>query len=69
MQSVPREWLDFLRQQFPKDSRIQLTEITKPVNIGAAAPLSQEGGLPYQTYMRLRVSNRIRMACLETWKI
>ena len=27
MQSVPREWLDFLRQQFPKDSRIQLTEI------------------------------------------
>ena len=43
--------------------------LTKPVNIGAAAPLSQEGGLPYQTYMRLRVSNRIRMACLETWKI
>lgn len=28
MQSVPREWLDFLRQQFPKDSRIQLTEIS-----------------------------------------
>lgn len=45
------------------------TILTKPVNIGAAAPLSQEGGLPYQTYMRLRVSNRIRMACLETWKI
>lgn len=34
MQSVPREWLDFLRQQFPKDSRIQLTEITLMVAAG-----------------------------------
>ena len=27
MQTVPKEWLDFLREQFPKNSRIQLTEM------------------------------------------
>ena len=41
MQSVPREWLDFLRQQFPKDSRIQLTEIggnPRPISPGSTMP-------------------------------
>lgn len=27
MQSIPREWVEFLRQQFPKDSHIRLTEM------------------------------------------
>ena len=42
MQSVPREWLDFLRQQFPKDSRIQLTEIggnPRPISPGSTGKL------------------------------
>ena len=42
MQSVPREWLDFLRQQFPKDSRIQLTEIGgnhRPISPGSTGKL------------------------------
>ena len=42
MQSVPREWLDFLRQQFPKDSRIQLTEIggnPRPISRGSTGKL------------------------------
>ena len=42
MQSVPREWLDFLRQQFPKDSRIQLSEIggnPRPISTGSTGKL------------------------------
>ena len=42
MQSVLREWLDFLRQQFPKDSRIQLTEIggnPRPISPGSTGKL------------------------------
>ena len=44
MQSVPREWLDFLRQQFPKDSRIQLTEIggnPRPISPGSTGKLDK----------------------------
>lgn len=45
MQSVPREWLDFLRQQFPKDSRIQLTEIggnPRPISPGSTGKLDYQ---------------------------
>ena len=47
MQSVPREWLDFLRQQFPKDSRIQLTEIggnPRPISPGSTGKLDYWDG-------------------------
>ena len=39
MQSIPREWVEFLRQQFPKDSHIRLTEMgADPRPLPPAAP-------------------------------
>lgn len=45
MREVPREWLDFLREQFPKGSQVRSWELDDPehISIGTLEQIDEEG--------------------------